>query len=61
MQRNCPKCNSSNVKVIEEEGIFFIVCNSCGYDELEADFFPEDRSSQREKNKFSPYKTGGKE
>jgi Zn ribbon nucleic-acid-binding protein len=57
--KKCPKCKSSNIKVEESDGISFVTCNVCDYDELE-EFYPEVRKSQREKAKFSPYKTGGK-
>ncbi len=56
--RLCPKCGSPNVQVYEDVG--FLRCKSCGYDELERDPLPNGmRNSQREKEKFSPYKTGG--
>lgn len=56
----CLSCGSSNVKQIEENGMEFIQCNDCGYNELEEGVVPEQRTSQREKGKYSPYKQGGK-
>ncbi len=56
---HCPKCRSSDVK-IKEGGLAFVHCNRCHYDELEEEVAEESsRSTQREKGKFSPYKTGG--
>lgn len=58
----CPKCKSLNIKIIEDNGLSFIQCLQCGYDELEDDdAFPETRTSQKAKGRYSPYKTGGKQ
>jgi len=59
MKKKCPKCGSFNV-AIHKEDIEFLTCKSCGYDELEEEAYPEQRSSQREKGRYSPYKAGGK-
>lgn len=62
MKKLCPKCKSSNITVHEDDGISFIACKTCGYDELE-EFYPEEmgeRTSQKEKGRYSPYKAGGK-
>lgn len=57
----CPQCGSTNVKDLQDNGIDYIQCLKCGYDELESDDeFPHQRSTQREKGRYSPYKTGGK-
>ena len=57
MYKKCPKCKSL---VHVEDKLSFIECK-CGYDELgEDEVFPEQRTSQREKGKYSPYKTGGR-
>lgn len=55
----CPKCKSTDVTVHEDEGLSFVTCNSCDYDELE-EFYPSERTSQREKARYSPYKAGRK-
>lgn len=61
MKPICPGCHSKNVKVIKDNSLTFIQCKACGYDELAGDeVFPEQRTSQREKGRFSPYKAGGK-
>jgi hypothetical protein len=59
--KRCPKCNSKDVEVVDEE-MGFIKCKKCGFDELkEYEGFDEVRRSQREKAKFSPYRqVGGK-
>ena len=56
----CPRCGSLKIQVLEAEDLFFVKCRSCGYDELGAEVLPEQRTSQREKARYSPYKTGGK-
>ena len=56
----CPKCHSSRASKLEHHDLSFIQCPECGYDELEENSGAEVRKSQREKSRFSPYKTGGK-
>lgn len=60
IMHNCPKCKSSDVAVLEEEDLLFIECNKCGYNDLEDIENLSERTSQREKAKHTPYKTGGK-
>jgi len=55
--KKCPKCGSEDVEVIDEE-LGFIKCKHCDFDELE-ESYPQDRNTQREKGKYSPYKSGG--
>ena len=58
--KSCPKCKSSNVKTIEYLGVECIVCKECGFDERKQyDVFPEEKKSQKEKGRFTPYKAGG--
>ena len=58
MNRRCPKCGSENIEVYED--LAFIKCHNCGYDELGSEPLPYDiRKSQRDKEKFNPYKQGG--
>ena len=58
MKQRCPKCASLNVEVYED--LAFIKCKKCGYDELGSEPMPyEVKKSQRDKNRYSPYKTGG--
>ncbi len=59
MQKRCPQCGSFNVTVHKED-IEFMTCKSCGYDELREETVVGQRTSQKEKGRFSPYKTGGK-
>ena len=61
MKARCVKCGSFDVSVTEEEGLSFIKCNKCGFDELEEGYFSAGKTSQKEKGKFSPYKAGGKQ
>ena len=57
----CPRCLSENLKEVEYLGMKCILCNDCGYDERnELDVFPEEKTSQKEKGRYNPYKTGGK-
>lgn len=56
----CPRCGSEKVKNVTYEGVSCIICLECGYDEsMEMDTYPESRSSQKAKGRYSPYKTGG--
>lgn len=58
----CPQCGSEKIKIFKDEGLEFVECIKCGYDELdEDDSFPETRTNQKEKGSYSPYKTGGKD
>tara|TARA_Y100000310_G_C20354436_1_gene655957 strand:+ start:369 stop:572 length:204 start_codon:yes stop_codon:yes gene_type:complete len=59
VKQRCPKCGSDNIKLYEED-LPFIKCNDCEYDELATEPLPSDpRKSQREKARYSPYKSGG--
>ena len=61
MQKRCPRCGSKDVKVVDYLGAKVLVCNKCGYDErVGLEVFPEQRETQREKRRFSPYKAGGR-
>jgi DNA-directed RNA polymerase subunit M/transcription elongation factor TFIIS len=54
----CSKCGSSDVKKKKYAGGEFVVCNSCGYDSsVEVDIVPESKKSQKEKGRYSPYKS----
>jgi uncharacterized Zn finger protein len=56
----CPECGSLGARIVRYRGIDCVVCNSCGFDEREVvDVFPEQRVSQREKSRYTPYKKGG--
>jgi len=58
--KNCPKCNSDKVKLVDYLGVKCIVCKKCGYDETkQLEVYPEEKTSQKEKGRHSPYKTGG--
>jgi len=56
----CPKCSSSNAKIINYLGVRCIVCKKCGYDESKQyEVYPEDKKSQKVKGRYTPYKVGG--
>ena len=58
MKQRCPKCGSDQIEIYDD--LAFIKCKNCGYDELGSEPLPYDvRKSQREKGKYSPYKTAG--
>lgn len=60
MNKKCPKCNSKDIKIVAYLDIEAIKCNDCGFDETEQyEVFPEQRETQREKTRFTPYKKGG--
>ena len=57
--KRCPKCNSRDVDIVDEE-LEFVKCRKCGFNELEGfDDSAEERETQRAKTKFNPYKSGG--
>ena len=60
MKTKCPKCGSKNIKIVDYMGAKVLVCKKCGYDERDSlSIVPEQRTSQREKTRHSPYRTGG--
>lgn len=59
-RKKCPECNSENVRFITKDGKKHLVCNHCIYDETEEfDVYPEEKTNQKEKGRYSPYKAGG--
>ena len=57
----CPTCYSENIKIVNHMGIDCIVCNNCSFDERNYyEVYPEQRTSQKAKGSFNPYKVGGK-
>jgi len=59
VMKRCPRCNSEDIEVIDKE-LGFIKCKKCGYDGLKEDLSSfEERRSQREKSRFSPYRQSG--
>lgn len=59
MKPKCPQCGSFNIAVHKDD-IEFMTCKSCGYDELVEGTFVGERTSQKEKARYNPYKVGGK-
>ena len=56
----CPECKSKNVEVVKYLGASCLVCKDCGYDERDTyDVFADERSTQREKRRYTPYRAGG--
>jgi phage FluMu protein Com len=56
----CPKCGSINVTYTHYMGIECVICKSCGFsEEEELNLTPEYKTSQKQKGKYTPYKTGG--
>jgi len=45
---------------VHKDDIEFLTCKSCGYDELVEETFVGERTSQKEKARYTLYKTGGK-
>ncbi|NQV09342.1 hypothetical protein HQ529_05825 [Candidatus Woesearchaeota archaeon] len=57
----CPQCGSNDIEELEYLSVKAILCHRCGYDERnELETTPDQRTSQKEKGRFTPYKTGGK-
>ncbi|MBI4440172.1 hypothetical protein HY638_04335 [Candidatus Woesearchaeota archaeon] len=60
MKQTCPKCGSSNITFSVYDGAQIVTCNECSYDESQdLEVYPEERGTQREKARQSPYKRGG--
>lgn len=58
----CPVCSSKNIKLVDYIGVKCILCLDCGFDERKHyEVFPEEKVSQKEKGRHSPYKKGGSE
>ena len=58
--RKCPKCGSYNVMPYLYQSVEVIKCNECGFDESNIyEVFPEQKTSQKAKGKYTIYKTGG--
>ncbi len=56
----CPECGSKNIKHYNYLGIKAIKCNNCGFDESSAyEVYPEQKTSQKAKGKYTIYKKGG--
>ncbi len=57
----CPNCGSENTELVEYMGLRCLVCGKCGYDERnELETTPQQRETQREKRRYSPYRRGGR-
>jgi len=57
----CPQCHSENIKKVDHMGISCTVCNNCGYDEKNLyEVYPEQKTNQKEKGRYTPYKAGGR-
>jgi hypothetical protein len=60
MKRTCPKCKSNNIQLEDYMGSECIICNDCKYNQIdELNITSENKTSQREKGRYTPYKTGG--
>jgi predicted Zn-ribbon and HTH transcriptional regulator len=58
--KKCPKCHSNKIELEDYMGAQCIICKECGYHEAdELNISPEIKTSQREKGRYTPYKTGG--
>lgn len=57
--KKCHKCGSINVKITDYLGVKCIVCGNCSYDESKQyNAYPGEKSSQKEKGRYTPYKAG---
>lgn len=56
----CPKCGSANIKFSGYLGIKMLKCNNCNFDESSVyEVYPEQKTSQKAKGKYTVYKKGG--
>lgn len=60
-KKTCPKCGSGDIDIASYQGIVCVICKSCGYDETDVyEVFPEQKTSQKAKGSYAPYKAGGR-
>ncbi|MBI2656695.1 hypothetical protein HYX03_03075 [Candidatus Woesearchaeota archaeon] len=58
--RKCPKCSSADVKFYNYLNVKALRCNNCGFDEATVyEVYPEQKTSQKAKGKYTIYKKGG--
>ena len=58
---NCSRCNSNKINKYKYSGVECYRCLDCGFDSCaELDDVSQQRTSQKAKGKYSPYKSGGK-
>ncbi len=58
----CPECGSKNIKHYNYLGSKVIKCSNCGFDEATIyEVYPEQKTSQKAKGRYTPYKVGGKQ
>ena len=58
--RKCPKCGSYNVEPYMYQSAEVIKCSDCSFDEgAEFEQYPAEKTSQKAKGSYTPYKTGG--
>jgi len=56
----CPQCGSPKMRSYKHGDVNCFECMSCDYDSCEEiEDYPEERSSQKAKGSYSPYKAGG--
>lgn len=61
IKEKCPRCGSFDIEKEDYMGAICVVCNSCGFDERETyEVFTEEKTNQKHKKEYSPYKLGGK-
>lgn len=59
-KKHCPRCMSEDIKVVIYLDVECIICNHCGYDERNSyDIYPDEKTNQKLKGRFSPYRVGG--
>ena len=57
--QHCPECGSDKIKIVKYLGMAALICEKCTYDEREEiESIPEERGTQREKRRYSPYRSG---
>ncbi len=58
----CPKCFSRDIKIANYLGVKTVKCRDCGWDETTVyEVYSQQKTSQKAKGRYSPYKTGGKQ
>ena len=59
-EKKCPVCKSTDIKIEIIDDLEFIKCNKCNFNEAnDYEVYPEEKSGQKGKAGFTPYKRGG--
>jgi len=56
----CPVCGSKKIRPYKYNDVTCFECDNCSYDSCEEfEEVPEEKTSQKAKGRYTPYKAGG--